>query len=103
MPTAIDKALDFIGGMNTSLSVPNTMDESTAKGILKYLHELGVPANPAEVTARGEKEDGMSGSRKSRRMGGQNCLWWRIVIKTRNTSPSICANSCRRWCNLTSF
>ncbi|PLL91898.1 DUF1889 domain-containing protein, partial [Klebsiella michiganensis] len=24
MPTAIDKALDFIGGMNTSLSVPNT-------------------------------------------------------------------------------
>ena len=56
MPTAIDKALDFIGGMNTSLSVPNTMDESTAKGILKYLHELGVPANPAEGTARGEKE-----------------------------------------------
>lgn len=56
MPTAIDKALDFIGGMNTSLSVPNTMDESTAKGILKYLHELGVLANPADVTARGEKE-----------------------------------------------
>ena len=56
MPTAIDKALDFIGGMNTSLSVPNTMDESTAKGILKYLHELGVPANPADVMARGEKE-----------------------------------------------
>ena len=55
MPTAIDKALDFIGGMNTSLSVPNTMDESTAKGILKYLHELGVPANPADVMARGEK------------------------------------------------
>ena len=56
MPTAMDKALDFIGGMNTSLSVPNTMDESTAKGILKYLHELGVPANPADVMARGEKE-----------------------------------------------
>ncbi|QGN39818.1 DUF1889 family protein [Klebsiella oxytoca] len=56
MPTAIDKALDFIGGMNTSLPVPNTMDESTAKGILKYLHELGVPASAADVTARGEKE-----------------------------------------------
>ena len=56
MPTAIEKALDFIGGMNTSASVPHSMDESTAKGILKYLHELGVPANPAEVTARGEKE-----------------------------------------------
>ena len=41
MPTAIDKALDFIGGMNTSASAPHSMDESTAKGILKYLHELG--------------------------------------------------------------
>ena len=56
MPTAIEKALDFIGGMNTSASVPHSMDESTAKGILKYLHELGVPANPADVMARGEKE-----------------------------------------------
>lgn len=64
MPTAIDKALDFIGGMNTSLPVPNTMDESTAKGILKYLHELGVPASAAQVTARGEKEGGVPGSRK---------------------------------------
>lgn len=75
MPTAIDKALDFIGGMNTSLSVPNTMDESTAKGILKYLHELGVPANPADVMARGEK--GGMGCRvhgKSGRLGGKNCL-----------------------------
>lgn len=61
MPTAIDKALDFIGGMNTSLSVPNTMDESTAKGILKYLHELGVPASAAQVTARGEKEGWSAG------------------------------------------
>lgn len=41
MPTAIEKALDFIGGMNTSASVPHSMDESTAKGILKYLHDLG--------------------------------------------------------------
>ena len=56
MPAVIDKALDFIGGMNTSEPVPQSMDESTAKGILKYLHELGVPANPADVTARGEKE-----------------------------------------------
>ncbi len=40
MPTAIEKALDFIGGMNTSASVPHSMDESTAKGILKYLHDF---------------------------------------------------------------
>ncbi|EAB5718494.1 DUF1889 family protein [Salmonella enterica subsp. enterica] len=56
MPTAIEKALDFIGGMNTSASVPHSMDESTAKGILKYLHDLGVPASPEVVMARGEQE-----------------------------------------------
>ncbi|HCB1499556.1 DUF1889 family protein [Klebsiella sp. RHBSTW-00484] len=56
MPTVIDKALDFIGGMNTSASVPHSMDESTAKGILKYLNELGTPASAADVMARGEKE-----------------------------------------------
>ena len=61
MPTAIDKALDFIGGMNTSLSVPNTMDESTAKGILKYLKELGVPASPADVAARGQQQGWSAG------------------------------------------
>lgn len=56
MPAVIDKALDFIGGMNTSEPVPQSMDESTAKGILKYLKELGVPASPADITARGEQE-----------------------------------------------
>lgn len=104
MPTAIDKAPDFIGGMNTSLSVPNTMDESTAKGILKYLHELGVPANPADVTARGEKEGWDAGfTEKVAGWADKIASGKRIVIKTRNSSPSICANSCRRWCNLTSF
>ncbi len=39
MPAVIDKALDFIGGMNTSEPVPQSMDESTAKGILKYLKD----------------------------------------------------------------
>lgn len=56
MPAVIDKALDFIGGMNTSEPVPQSMDESTAKGILKYLKELGVPASAAEITARGDRE-----------------------------------------------
>lgn len=56
MPAVIDKALDFIGGMNTSEPVPQSMDESTAKGILKYLKDLGVPASAADITARGERE-----------------------------------------------
>ncbi|HEY3982704.1 DUF1889 family protein [Cedecea sp.] len=56
MTTAIDKALDFIGGMNTSASVPHPMDESTAKGMFRYLKQLGVPASAAEVTARGVQE-----------------------------------------------
>lgn len=56
MPAVIDKALDFINGMNTSAPVPDPMDESTAKGLLKYLNELGVPASAADITARGNRE-----------------------------------------------
>lgn len=56
MPAVIDKALDFIGGMNTSVSAPHSMDESTAKGMFKYLRDLGVPASAADVTARGHRE-----------------------------------------------
>ncbi|WMY72728.1 DUF1889 family protein [Buttiauxella selenatireducens] len=56
MPAVIDKALDFIGAMNTSSSAPHPMDESTAKGIFKYLKELGVPASAADVNARGIQE-----------------------------------------------
>ncbi len=56
MSAVIDKALDFINGMNTSSSAPHPMDESTAKGILKYLNELGAPASAADVQARGAQE-----------------------------------------------
>ncbi|AIR04838.1 MULTISPECIES: DUF1889 family protein [Cedecea] len=56
MTTAIDKALDFIGGMNTTASVPDPMDESTAKGMFSYLKQLGVPASSDDVTARGVQE-----------------------------------------------
>ena len=61
MAAVIDKALDFIGGMNTSEPVPQSMDESTAKGILKYLKELGVPATPADVAARGQQQGWSAG------------------------------------------
>ena len=56
MPAVIDKALDFINGMDTSASSPHPMDESTAKGIFKYLKELGIPATASDVSARGEQE-----------------------------------------------
>ena len=56
MSAVIDKALDFINGMNTSSSALHTMDESTAKGIFKYLNELGAPASAADVYARGTQE-----------------------------------------------
>lgn len=55
MPAVIDKALDFINGMNTSASSPHPMDESTAKGILKYLKELGFPASATDITAQGTR------------------------------------------------
>lgn len=56
MATVIDKALDFIGGMDTSASEPHSMDESTIKGMLSYLKELGSPASSAEITARGNQD-----------------------------------------------
>ena len=61
MPAVIDKALDFIGGMNTSEPVPQSMDETTAKRILKYLKELGVPATPADVAERGQQQGWSAG------------------------------------------
>lgn len=56
MAAVIDKALDFIGGMDTSVHEPQSMDESTIKGMLKYLKELGVPANTTDITLRSEQE-----------------------------------------------
>lgn len=62
MPAVIDKALDFIGAMDVSAPTPSSMNESTAKGIFKYLKELGVPASAADITARADQET--LGSRK---------------------------------------
>ena len=63
MPAVIDKALDFIGAMDVSASTPSSMNESTAKGIFKYLHDLGVPASSADITARADQE-GWDGQKK---------------------------------------
>lgn len=64
MPAVIDKALDFIGAMDVSAPTPSSMNESTAKGIFKYLKELGVPASAADITARADEKAGALGSRK---------------------------------------
>lgn len=64
MPAVIDKALDFIGAMDVSAPTPSSMNESTAKGIFKYLKELGVPASAADITARADQKAGTPGSRK---------------------------------------
>ncbi len=64
MPAVIDKALDFIGAMDVSAPTPSSMNESTAKGIFKYLKELGVPATAADITARADQEGWTRGSRK---------------------------------------
>lgn len=58
MPAVIDKALDFIGAMDVSAPTPSSMNESTAKGIFKYLKELGVPASAADITARADQKAG---------------------------------------------
>ena len=50
MPAVIDKALDFISAMDISAPTPSSMNESTAKGIFKYLHALGVPATATDIT-----------------------------------------------------
>ena len=60
MPVVIDKALDLIGEMNTSVPSPHPMDESTAKGIFKYLKELGIPVTSEDVITRGSM-DGWNG------------------------------------------
>lgn len=89
MPAVIDKALDFIGAMDVSAPTPSSMNESTAKGIFKYLKELGVPASAADITARADQKAGTPGSRKM--VDGQkwrqvNVLWLKIL----NTFQHIC-------------
>lgn len=64
MPAVIDKALDFIGAMDVSAPTPSSMNESTAKGIFKYLKELGVPRVPLILRRELTRKAGTLGSRK---------------------------------------
>ena len=70
MPAVIDKALDFIGAMDVSAPTPSSMNESTAKGIFKYLKELGVPASAADITAGtlGSRKKWLDGQKKWRQV-----------------------------------
>lgn len=60
MPAVIDKALDFIGAMDVSAPTPSSMNESTAKGIFKYLKERVPLILRRELT----RKAGTLGSRK---------------------------------------
>ncbi|MBW6087720.1 DUF1889 family protein [Escherichia coli] len=52
------------------------MNESTAKGIFKYLKELGVPATAADITARADQEGWTPGfTEKNGWMGKKNGVW----------------------------
>lgn len=102
MPTAIEKALDFIGGMNTSASVPHSMDESTAKGILKYLHDLGVPVSAADVMARGEQEGWNPEFTKKSLDGLKKSPPVTVSLsRTLSTFRPICRSSSKNSCELT--
>lgn len=76
MPAVIDKALDFIGAMDVSAPTPSSMNESTAKGIFKYLKELGVPRVPLILRRELTRKAGTLGSRKKNGwMGKKNGVW----------------------------
>ncbi len=75
------------------------MDESTAKGILKYLKELGVPATPADVAARGQQQGWSAGfTDKVAEWAERVAAGERLVIKHRNSFPPM-REELRALCN----
>lgn len=65
MPAVIDKALDFIGAMDVSAPTPSSMNESTAKGIFKYLKKnWEYPRVPLILRRELTRKAGTLGSRK---------------------------------------
>lgn len=55
MSAIFDKALDYIGSMNTSSSSPHPSDESRAKEMFKYLKQLGRPISAHDVQMHGTR------------------------------------------------
>lgn len=64
MPAVIDKALDFIGAMDVSAPTPSSMNESTAKGIFKYLKNWEYPRVPLILRRELTRKAGTLVSRK---------------------------------------
>lgn len=64
MPAVIDKALDFIGAMDVSAPTPSSMNESTAKGIFKYLKNWEYPRAQPILRRELTRKAGTRGSRK---------------------------------------
>lgn len=61
--------------MDVSAPTPSSMNESTAKGIFKYLKELGVPASAADITARADQEGWNPGFTEKWLDGQKNGVW----------------------------
>lgn len=54
MSAVLSKALEHLGGMNTSSSAPHPYDESSAKELFKFLAGAGAPVQAHDVTAYGD-------------------------------------------------
>lgn len=67
--------------MDVSAPTPSSMNESTAKGIFKYLKELGVPASAADITTRADLEGWNPGFTEKWLDGKKMESGERIVIK----------------------
>lgn len=75
MPAVIDKALDFIGAMDVSAPTPSSMNESTAKGIFKYLKNWEYPRVPLILRRELTRKAGTLVSRKKWLDGQKNGVW----------------------------
>ncbi|WP_222422326.1 DUF1889 family protein [Yersinia mollaretii] len=55
MKPILEKAFEYIDGMNTSVSAPHPVDESRAKELLKFLKDEGVTFEGHEILAWGNR------------------------------------------------
>ncbi len=99
MPAVIDKALDFIGGMNTSEPVPQSMDESTAEGNSQIFKRTGRTATPADVAARPTAGWSAGFTDKVAEWAERVAAGERLVIKHPEFFSTYMREELRAWCN----
>lgn len=82
MSAVIDKALDYINGMNTSTSAPHSMDESRAKEIFKFLKDNGNSVSADNVRTCGAQNGWDSGfTKKMAEWADKIASGGRVVVK----------------------